>query len=255
MILLHGLSQAWITSLFVCIFCESWRKDKTKRSNGWSLIFMYLYDRYKFDLSKRTEGVIKCRRKGKEPRLVPRRRFPNFAPHPRGLGASEQHQVIDLRREFRLSRSEATLIMSGKFEPKQKVELDPPKDDPISLDYLSKCDGMLLTWLSLLVLSFYWWNLWRNTRGVPNICCHQSTPELNIMVLTSKLTRDRGLFSTWLATKHMNQELHTQVISLDTIPKKLSLITCHSLCRQGCIQSSRTIFPEEGGMPTRVGRS
>ncbi|KAI4729325.1 hypothetical protein E4T49_02775 [Aureobasidium sp. EXF-10728] len=31
--------------------------------------------------------------------------------------------------------------MSGRFEPKQKVELDPPRDDPISLDYLSKCDG------------------------------------------------------------------------------------------------------------------
>ncbi|KAK6005323.1 hypothetical protein QM012_008102 [Aureobasidium pullulans] len=31
--------------------------------------------------------------------------------------------------------------MSGKFEPKHKVDLDPPKDDPISLDYLSKCDG------------------------------------------------------------------------------------------------------------------
>ena len=27
------------------------------------------------------------------------------------------------------------------FEPKQKVELDPPKDDLISHDYLSKCDG------------------------------------------------------------------------------------------------------------------
>ena len=27
------------------------------------------------------------------------------------------------------------------FEPKQKVELDPPKDDIISLEYLSKCDG------------------------------------------------------------------------------------------------------------------
>lgn len=27
------------------------------------------------------------------------------------------------------------------FEPKQKVELDPPKDDPISLEYLAKCDG------------------------------------------------------------------------------------------------------------------
>lgn len=34
------------------------------------------------------------------------------------------------------------------FEPKTKVELDPPKDDPISLDYLSKCDGMLRTLLS-----------------------------------------------------------------------------------------------------------
>jgi hypothetical protein len=29
------------------------------------------------------------------------------------------------------------------FEPKTKVELDPPKDDIISLDYLSKCDGKL----------------------------------------------------------------------------------------------------------------
>jgi hypothetical protein len=29
------------------------------------------------------------------------------------------------------------------FEPKTKIELDPPKDDVISLDYLSKCDGEL----------------------------------------------------------------------------------------------------------------
>ncbi|KAI5251250.1 hypothetical protein E4T42_04457 [Aureobasidium subglaciale] len=35
--------------------------------------------------------------------------------------------------------------MSAKFEPKQKVELDPPKDDLISLDYLSKCDGCYRT--------------------------------------------------------------------------------------------------------------
>ena len=32
-------------------------------------------------------------------------------------------------------------IFAMSFEPKQKVELDPPKDDPISLEYLSKCDG------------------------------------------------------------------------------------------------------------------
>lgn len=29
----------------------------------------------------------------------------------------------------------------GKFEPKTAVELAPPKDDPITLEYLSKCDG------------------------------------------------------------------------------------------------------------------
>ncbi|KAI9686665.1 MAG: hypothetical protein M1820_010593 [Bogoriella megaspora] len=28
-----------------------------------------------------------------------------------------------------------------RFEPKVPVQLDPPKSDPISLDYLSKCDG------------------------------------------------------------------------------------------------------------------
>ena len=28
------------------------------------------------------------------------------------------------------------------FEPKQKVELDPPKDEAISREYLAKCDGM-----------------------------------------------------------------------------------------------------------------
>lgn len=29
-----------------------------------------------------------------------------------------------------------------RFEPKTPVNLNPPKDDPITLDYLAKCDGM-----------------------------------------------------------------------------------------------------------------
>lgn len=29
-----------------------------------------------------------------------------------------------------------------RFEPKQPVKLDPPKDDPITMEELSKCDGM-----------------------------------------------------------------------------------------------------------------
>ncbi|KAL1965127.1 hypothetical protein VTN77DRAFT_6040 [Rasamsonia byssochlamydoides] len=28
-----------------------------------------------------------------------------------------------------------------RFEPKQPVQLDPPKDDPITMEELSKCDG------------------------------------------------------------------------------------------------------------------
>ncbi|KAK4934421.1 hypothetical protein LTR66_015608 [Elasticomyces elasticus] len=28
------------------------------------------------------------------------------------------------------------------FEPKQKVNLDPPKDDPINVEYLAKCDAI-----------------------------------------------------------------------------------------------------------------
>ncbi|KAI1081190.1 cytochrome b5-like heme/steroid binding domain-containing protein [Whalleya microplaca] len=31
--------------------------------------------------------------------------------------------------------------MSGKFEPKVPVNLDPPKDEPISLEELAKADG------------------------------------------------------------------------------------------------------------------
>lgn len=31
--------------------------------------------------------------------------------------------------------------MSGRFEPKTPVNLNPPKDEPISVEYLSKCDG------------------------------------------------------------------------------------------------------------------
>ena len=32
-------------------------------------------------------------------------------------------------------------IMSGKFEPKAPVNLDPPKDDPISPEELAKANG------------------------------------------------------------------------------------------------------------------
>lgn len=35
----------------------------------------------------------------------------------------------------------------GKFEPKEAVKLNPPKDDPITLEELKKCDGGFLHFL------------------------------------------------------------------------------------------------------------
>ncbi len=35
--------------------------------------------------------------------------------------------------------------MAGKFEPKVSVNLNPPKDDPISLEELAKADGELVS--------------------------------------------------------------------------------------------------------------
>jgi len=37
--------------------------------------------------------------------------------------------------------SEATGETKGRFEPKKPVQLDPPKDDPITPEHLAKCDG------------------------------------------------------------------------------------------------------------------
>jgi hypothetical protein len=34
--------------------------------------------------------------------------------------------------------------MAGKFEPKVPVDLNPPKEDPISLEELAKADGKAL---------------------------------------------------------------------------------------------------------------
>lgn len=33
--------------------------------------------------------------------------------------------------------------VTKRFEPKTPIQLNPPKDDPIKLDYLEKCDGKL----------------------------------------------------------------------------------------------------------------
>lgn len=56
------------------------------------------------------------------------------------------------------------------FEPKQKVELDPPKDDVISEDYLSKCDGEFFARPQRRPLT----ESTRLDSRLPHICCDKS---------------------------------------------------------------------------------
>ena len=42
---------------------------------------------------------------------------------------------------FTLKASSILIETMGKFEPKTPVTLNPPKDDPISVEDLAKCDG------------------------------------------------------------------------------------------------------------------
>jgi hypothetical protein len=80
----------------------------------------------------------------------------HFLPHSDKLGVrpmSQRHHRVSQRiehhtvtrtqstTEHRKGNFKTTIKMS--FEPKTKIELDPPKDDIISLEYLSKCDGKL----------------------------------------------------------------------------------------------------------------
>jgi hypothetical protein len=42
---------------------------------------------------------------------------------------------------FKMTEQASDEPKKGRFEPKVPVQLDPPKDDLITLEYLSKCDG------------------------------------------------------------------------------------------------------------------
>lgn len=60
---------------------------------------------------------------------------------------------------------------AGKFAPKHKVELAPPKDDPISLDHLAKCDGEhegYPTYVAIKVCALFYFRvhrLWKEYDG------------------------------------------------------------------------------------------
>ena len=57
-----------------------------------------------------------------------------FTPQSVALDLRDSH-TIHYPRKMSASQSK------GRFEPKELVNLDPPKSDPITVDHLSKCNG------------------------------------------------------------------------------------------------------------------
>jgi hypothetical protein len=58
--------------------------------------------------------------------------------HPPLVTTSQNHHGQILSE---MSDASSHETKKGQFAPKTAVELAPPKDDPITVDYLSKCDG------------------------------------------------------------------------------------------------------------------
>ena len=52
-----------------------------------------------------------------------------------------RHHIVIPKKNTTIIMSESATEKKGKFEPKNPVKLDPPKDDPIAADQLAKCDG------------------------------------------------------------------------------------------------------------------
>ena len=57
------------------------------------------------------------------------------------LTSSILPSYCDSQENTTIIMSESTTEKKGKFEPKNPVKLDPPKDDAISVEQLAKCDG------------------------------------------------------------------------------------------------------------------
>lgn len=81
--------------------------------------------------------------------------------------------LLNLHRFIRILAS-SNLEANMSFEPKYKVNLDPPKDDPISPEYLAKCDGSCSSYLPPKTCCNVLMVVNRNQLRLPDICGDQS---------------------------------------------------------------------------------
>lgn len=132
------------------------------------------------------------------------------------------------------------------FEPKQKVELDPPKDDPISLEYLAKCDGLWRLWDRLI----------KSTRtDVFYIGTNPDYPTY-VAIKVSIVVYAINLSCSWLTRQgHSIRREQKQnvwpgrlvqryVITLLTKPIRVLRKLKTSIRGQRCIKSARTVLAE-----------
>jgi hypothetical protein len=123
------------------------------------------------------------------------------------------------------------------FEPKTKVELDPPRDDTISLDYLSKCDGKL--------------DLARTSQQLPgsDVVIAGTNPDYPTYVAIKGTVFDVSGNKAYGPEGSYKGMSDHDVLTLRTLQLTQS---SHSLRRQGCFSRSRTVFSQTRGVSSRL---
>lgn len=86
-----------------------------------------------------------------------------FKPRIAGTRGNCSPRISNFRIVFKVQ-----FTMSGKFEPKNPVRLNPPKDDPISAERLAQCNGMKLARLIVHHNNEYDRHKWQSV-----LCCDQ----------------------------------------------------------------------------------
>jgi cytochrome b involved in lipid metabolism len=80
-----------------------------------------------------------------------------------------------------------------RFEPKVPVQLDPPKDDPITVEELSKCDGTDPSRPTLVAIKGIVFDVSKNPAYGPNGQYHGKS----ILPFPMRCKTSAGLVCTW----------------------------------------------------------
>ena len=141
------------------------------------------------------------------------------------------------------------------FEPKQKVELDPPKDDPISQQYLSKCDGSCS--ISGRLCRTKCLNFWIGSN--PD---YPTYVAIKVWILEAEtdeiLTKSKGTVFDVSNNKMYGPDGSYKGIKIhliDVFHDGANVRAMLSVRRQRCIKGARTVISKARRLQSRLARS